>query len=147
MVYNIYINSKKYKPIKSVINTIKLIKVSNIPDNFLLHIDIGNKSLIEWVTDSKYIIFSELVRYSEKLIKNDLEYINAIMISNLSDNIVFVIKYEHVAKTLDKAMDYFLRIEEYEQCSKIRDLLILIRNKNKSIGSDERKLKKANSKN
>jgi hypothetical protein len=146
-VYNIYINSKKYKPIKSVINTIKLIKVSNIPDNFLLHIDIGNKSLIEWVTDSKYIIFSELVRYSEKLIKNDLEYINAIMISNLSDNIVFVIKYEHVAKTLDKAMDYFLRIEEYEQCSKIRDLLILIRNKNKSIGSDERKLKKANSKN
>lgn len=146
-MYNIYINSKKYKPIKSVINTIKLIKVSNIPDNFLLHIDIGNKSLIEWVTDSKYIIFSELVRYSEKLIKNDLEYINAIMISNLSDNIVFVIKYEHVAKTLDKAMDYFLRIEEYEQCSKIRDLLILIRNKNKSIGSDERKLKKANSKN
>ena len=124
-----------------------MIKVSNIPDNFLLHIDIGNKSLIEWVTDSKYIIFSELVRYSEKLIKNDLEYINAIMISNLSDNIVFVIKYEHVAKTLDKAMDYFLRIEEYEQCSKIRDLLILIRNKNKSIGSDERKLKKANSKN
>jgi len=146
-VYNIYINSKKYKPIKSVINTIKLIKVSNIPDNFLLHIDIGNKSLIEWVIDSKYIIFSELVRYSEKLIKNDLEYINAIMISNLSDNIVFIIKHEHVAKTLDKAMDYFLRIEEYEQCSKIRDLLILIRNKNKSIGSDERKLKKANSQN
>jgi hypothetical protein len=146
-VYNIYINSKKYKPIKSVINIIKLSKVSNIPDNFLLHIDIGNKSLIEWVIDSKYIIFSELVRYSEKLIKNDLEYINAIMISNLSDNIVFVIKYEYVAKTLDKAMDYFLRIEEYEQCSKIRDLLILIRNKNKSIGSDERKLKKANSQN
>lgn len=146
-MYNIYINSKKYKPIKSVINTIKLIKVSNIPDNFLLHIDIGNKSLIEWVIDSKYIIFSELVRYSEKLIKNDLEYINAIMISNLSDNIVFIIKHEHVAKTLDKAMDYFLRIEEYEQCSKIRDLLILIRNKNKSIGSDERKLKKANSQN
>jgi hypothetical protein len=124
-----------------------LSKVSNIPDNFLLHIDIGNKSLIEWVIDSKYIIFSELVRYSEKLIKNDLEYINAIMISNLSDNIVFIIKHEHVAKTLDKAMDYFLRIEEYEQCSKIRDLLILIRNKNKSIGSDERKLKKANSQN
>ena len=124
-----------------------MIKASNIPDNFLLHIDIGNKSLIEWIIDNRYIIFSELIRYSEKLIKADLDYINAIMVSNLSDNIVFIIKREYVINTLDKAMDYFLRIEEYEQCSKIRDLLILIRNKNKSIGSDERKLKKTNSEN
>lgn len=124
-----------------------MIKAPNISDNFLLHIDIGNKSLIEWVTDNKYIIFSELIRYSEKLIKSDLDYINAIIISNLSDNIVFIIKHEYMIGTLDKAMDYFLRMEEYEQCSKIRDLLILIRNKNKSIGSDERKLKKANSQN
>ena len=124
-----------------------MIKASNIPDNFLLHIDIGNKSLIEWIIDNRYIIFSELIRYSEKLIKGDLDYINAIMVSNLSDNIVFIIKREYVINTLDKAMDYFLRIEEYEQCSKIRDLLILIRNKNKSIGSDERKLKKTNSEN
>ena len=106
-----------------------MIKASNIPDNFLLHIDIGNKSLIEWIIDNRYIIFSELIRYSEKLIKGDLEYINAIMVSNLSDNIVFIIKRQYVINTLDKAMDYFLRIEEYEQCSKIRDLLILIRNK------------------
>ena len=124
-----------------------MIKASNIPDNFLLHIDIGNKSLIEWIIDNRYIIFSELIRYSEKLIKADLDYINAIMVSNLSDNIVFIIKREYVINTLDKAMDYFLRIEEYEQCSKIRDLLILIRNKNKSIGSDERNLKKTNSQN
>ena len=124
-----------------------MIKASNIPDNFLLHIDIGNKSLIEWIIDNRYIIFSELIRYSEKLIKADLDYINAIMVSNLSDNIVFIIKREYVINTLDKAMDYFLRIEEYEQCSKIRDLLILIGNKNKSIGSDERKLKKTNSEN
>ena len=124
-----------------------MIKASNIPDNFLLHIDIGNKSLIEWIIDNRYIIFSELIRYSEKLIKGDLDYINAIMVSNLSDNIVFIIKREYVINTLDKAMDYFLRIEEYEQCSKIRDLLILIGNKNKSIGSDERKLKKTNSEN
>ena len=124
-----------------------MIKASNIPDNFLLHIDIGNKSLIDWIIDNRYIIFSELIRYSEKLIKADLDYINAIMVSNLSDNIVFIIKREYVINTLDKAMDYFLRIEEYEQCSKIRDLLILIGNKNKSIGSDERKLKKTNSEN
>lgn len=124
-----------------------MIKASNIPDNFLLHIDIGNKSLAEWIIDNRYIIFSELIRYSEKLIKADLDYINAIMVSNLSDNIVFIIKREYVINTLDKAMNYFLRIEEYEQCSKIRDLLILIRNKNKSIGTHERKLKKTNSEN
>lgn len=124
-----------------------MIKESNIQNNFLLHIDIGNKSLIEWVTDNKYIIFSELIRYSEKLVKADLDYIDAIMISNLSDNIVFVIKHTHVINTLNKAMDYFLQLEEYEQCSKIRDLLILIRNKNKSIGRDERTLKKTNSQN
>lgn len=124
-----------------------MIKQPIIQNNFLLHIDIGNKSLIEWVMDNKYIIFSELIRYSEKLVKDDLDYINAIMISNLSDNIVFVIKHNHIVNTLNKAMDYFLQLEEYEQCSKIRDLLILIRNKNKSIGSNERSLKKTNSQN
>jgi len=45
------------------------------------------------------------------------------MVSNLSDNIVFIIKKDNVKLTLDKAMDYFLEIEEYEKCSEIRDLL------------------------
>jgi hypothetical protein len=72
---------------------------------------------------NQYVIFSELIRYSKKLIKENLNVIQAIMVSNLSDNIVFIIKKDNVKLTLDKAMDYFLEIEEYEKCSEIRDLL------------------------
>jgi len=41
-------------------------------------------------------------------------------------------------------MEYFLEIEEYEQCGKIRDLLILISNRNKSIKKNGREPKKTN---
>jgi len=92
----------------------------------LLHIDLGNQSLQSWLKDNKYIVFSELVRFSEKLIKNNMDSIQAIMVSNLSDNVVFIIKKENVNITLDKAMEYFLSIEEYEQCSKIRDIQTLL---------------------
>lgn len=92
----------------------------------ILHIDLGNQSLYEWVKDNNYIIFSELIRYSEKLIKEDLQEVQALMISNLIDNIVFLITKRDVEITLQKALDYFLSIEEYEQCVKIRNLFILI---------------------
>jgi hypothetical protein len=101
----------------------------------LLHIDIGNQSLVSWANSNKYIIHSELIRYCEKLILGEFEVIEAIMISNLADN---------VADTLDKAMEYFLEIEEYEQCAKIQNLLILISNRNKSIKNDGRAIKKTN---
>jgi len=80
------------------------------------------------VRTNRYIIFSELVRYAERLIKENLDTIQAIMVSNLSDNIVFILKKESAKLTLDKSMEYFLSIEEYEQCAKIRDLYILIEN-------------------
>ena len=41
-------------------------------------------------------------------------------------------------------MKYFLEIEEYEQCAKIQNLLILISNRNKSIKNDGRAIKKTN---
>jgi hypothetical protein len=94
----------------------------------LLHIDLGNQSLSNWLRENKYIIFSELVRYSEKLIKLGLESIQAIMVSNLSDNVVFIIQRKDLQFTLDKAMDYFLSMEEYEKCAEIRNLYILIEN-------------------
>ena len=94
---------------------------SNNP--MILHIDLGNQSLQSWLKENRYIIYSELVRFSEKLIKNKMDLIQAIMVSNSSDNIVFIIKKDNVKLTLDKAMDYFLEIEEYEKCSEIRDLL------------------------
>jgi hypothetical protein len=92
----------------------------------ILHIDLGNQSLSSWLKENKYIIHSELIRYSEKLIKEKLESVQAIMVSNLSDNIVFLVKKENIEVTLERAMEYFLSIEEYEQCSKIRDLQKLL---------------------
>lgn len=89
----------------------------------ILHIDLGNQSLQSWLKENRYIIYSELVRFAEKLIKNKLDFIQAVMISNLSDNVVFIIKKENVNLTLEKAMNYFLSIEEYEKCAKIRDLI------------------------
>jgi len=94
----------------------------------IFHIDLGNQSLSNWLKDNRYVIYSELVRYSEKLINERLELVQAILVSNLADNIVFIIKQDNVELTLNKAMEYFLSIEEYEQCAKIRNLFILIEN-------------------
>ena len=79
----------------------------------ILHIDLGNQSLSNWLKDNRYVIYSELVRYSEKLINERLELVQAILVSNLSDNIVFIIKKDNVELTLNKAMEYFLSVEEY----------------------------------
>ena len=94
----------------------------------ILHIDLENQSVNSWLEENRYIIFSELVRYSRKLLTEDLDNVQAIMVSNLSDNIVFVLKRNNINITLNKAMDYFMSIEEYEKCAEIRDLNILIQN-------------------
>ena len=94
----------------------------------ILHIELGDQSLTNWLSENKYIIYSELIRYCEKLLKNNLKEIQAIMVSNLYDNIVFIIKRDNVKLTLDKAMEYFLSIEEFEKCAEIRNLNILIQN-------------------
>jgi hypothetical protein len=94
----------------------------------ILHIDLQNQSLTDWLKQNQYIIFSELIRYSKKLLKENLTFIQAIMVSNVYDNIVFIIKRDNVKLTLDKAMDFFMDIEEYEKCVEIRDLYILIEN-------------------
>ena len=113
----------------------------------ILHIDLGNESVTEWLIENQYVIFSELIRYSKKLLKENLSFIQAIMVSNLSDNIVFIIKRDNVKLTLDKAMEYFMDMEEYEKCAEIRDLDILIQNlENEATNikvskSNQRKLK------
>jgi hypothetical protein len=96
----------------------------------ILHIDLGNQSLTNWIRDNKYIIYSELIRFTEKLYTDSLDSIQAIMVSNLADNIVFVVKRDDTTTTIQKAMDYFLSIEDYEKCAKIRDLQILIEKSN-----------------
>ena len=94
----------------------------------ILHIDLGNQSLTNWLSENKYIVYSELIRYCDKLLKDNLKEVQAIMVSNLSDNIVFIIKRDNVKLTLNKAMDFFMDIEEYEKCAEIRNLYILIEN-------------------
>jgi hypothetical protein len=94
----------------------------------ILHIELGNQHLSKWLKENRYIIYSELIRYSEKLIKEKIQIIQAIIVSNLYDNIVFIIKRDNVKLTLDKAMEYFLSIEEFEKCAEIRNLNILIQN-------------------
>jgi len=88
----------------------------------ILHIDLGNQSLHSWLKSNKYIIFSEIVRYAERLVNDELDMLQAILVSNLADNVVFIIKRDELELTLNKAMEYFLSIEEYEQCAKIRNL-------------------------
>lgn len=88
----------------------------------ILHIDLGNQSLSHWLRDNKYIIYSELLRFARKLLEDKLDTLQSIMVSNLSDNIVFVLKRKNINITLDKAMEYFMEIEEYEKCAEIRDL-------------------------
>ena len=113
----------------------------------ILHIDLGNQSLTNWLRDNKYVIYSELIRFSEMLVKQNLEQIQAIMVSNLADNIVFVIKKQNIDITLNKAMNFFLQEEDYEKCAQIRDLQILIEKiNNESTNNETRKRTKRNAK-
>jgi hypothetical protein len=94
----------------------------------ILHIDLENQSVNSWLEENRYIIFSELLRYSKKLLSENLDDVQAIMVSNHYDNLVFILKKENIKLTLDKAMEYFMDVEEYEKCAEIRDLYILIEN-------------------
>lgn len=89
----------------------------------ILHIDLKNQSVYSWLKQNRYVIFSEIIRYSSKMIEDDIKVVQAIIISNSYDNIVFILKKENIKNSLQKAMEYFLEIEEYEKCSEIRDLL------------------------
>ncbi len=101
----------------------------------ILHIDLENQSVNGWLEENRYIIFSELVRYSKKLLTEDLDNVQAIMVSNHYDNLVFILKRENLKLTLDKAMEYFMEMEEYEKCAEIRDLDILIQNLENEAGN------------
>ena len=113
----------------------------------ILHIDLQNQSVNGWLEENRYIIFSELVRYAKKLLTEKLDNVQAIMVSNYYDNLVFILKKENLKLTLEKAMEYFMDIEEYEKCAQIRDLDILIQNlENEATNikvskSNQRKLK------
>lgn len=115
----------------------------------ILHIELDGESISTWLRDNRYIIYSELIRYSEKLLTEDLQSIQAIMVSNEYDNLVFVLKKKNLNLTLNKCMEYFMEIEEYEKCAQIRNLYILIQNlENETINTknsrSNKKLSKRN---
>ena len=113
----------------------------------ILHIELGDYPIANWLKNNKYVIFSELIRFSKKLIEEKLETVQAIMVSNKMDNIVFILRKENLKETLKKGMDYFTQIEEYEKCAEIRDLNILIENlKNESKDIKNNKSNKRQSK-
>ncbi len=101
----------------------------------ILHIDLENQSVNDWLEENRYIIFSELIRYAKKLLTEKLDNVQAIMISNYYDNLVFILKRENLKLTLEKAMEYFMDMEEYEKCAEIRDLDILIQNLENETGN------------
>jgi hypothetical protein len=101
----------------------------------ILHIDLENQSVNDWLEENRYIIFSELIRYAKKLLNEKLDNVQAIMISNYYDNLVFILKRENLKLTLEKAMEYFMDMEEYEKCAEIRDLDILIQNLENETGN------------
>lgn len=112
-----------------------------------LHIELGNQSLAIWMRENKYIIHSELVRFSEILLTSDIEQLQAVIVSNFTDNVIFLIDKTTVALTLQTAMNYFLSIEEFEICAKIRDLQILIEKiKNEGGNTKDSKQSKRKSK-
>jgi hypothetical protein len=109
----------------------------------ILHIELGDYPIASWLKNNKYFVFSELIRFSKKLIEENLEILQAILISNDNDNIVFILRKESLDTTLEKALSYFMQIEEYEKCAEIRDLNILIQ-KNKNNESKNTKNSKSN---
>ena len=109
----------------------------------ILHIDLGDYPVTSWLKNNRYVIFSELIRYCRKMLELNLTSLQAIMVSNVNDNIVFIIKDENIELILKKALSYFMEIEEYEKCAEIRDLNILIQ-KNKDDESKSIKIDKSN---
>ena len=109
----------------------------------ILHIDLGDYPVTNWLKNNRYVIFSELLRYCRKMLELKLTSLQAIMVSNVNDNIVFIIKDENIELILEKALSYFMEIEEYEKCAEIRDLNILIQ-KNKDDESKSIEINKSN---
>lgn len=115
----------------------------------ILHIELGDYPIASWLKNNKYVVFSEILRYTRKMIEQKVETMQAILISNNTDNIVFILKRESIKLTLSKAMDFFMEKEEYEKCAEIRDLNILIQKYkiNESKNTETSKPNKRQSKN
>jgi hypothetical protein len=99
----------------------------------VLTVHIGRHDIFEWTMGKgKDILMPELLVGCEELLYNDLDEVHCLRVeTEIRGNqkaFDFSVKSEGVYDTLDKIMQWALDNEEYETCSRVRDLLDYINN-------------------
>jgi hypothetical protein len=100
----------------------------------ILTVHIGKIDIWEWaIGGGKDILMPELLVGCEELLYNDLDEVKCLRVEaeirGKQKAFDFSVKSEGVQDTLDKIMKWGLENEEYESCSRVRDLLDYINNK------------------
>lgn len=94
----------------------------------ILTVHIGKIDIFEWaIGGGKDILMPELLVGCEELLYNDLDEVMCLRVeADIRGDkraFDFSVKAEGVHDTLDKIMKWALENEEYETCSRVRDLL------------------------
>lgn len=93
---------------------------------FTVHI--GKNDIYEWTMGiGKETLMPELLVGCEELLYNDLEEVKCLRVESLirgkQKAFDFSVKKEGVGDTLDKIMQWALENEEYETCSRVKNLM------------------------
>lgn len=94
----------------------------------ILTVHIGKIDIFEWTMGTgKHILMPELLVGCEELLYNDLDEVRCLRVEaeirGKQKAFDFSVKAEGVHDTLDKIMQWALENEEYETCSRVRDLI------------------------
>jgi hypothetical protein len=94
----------------------------------ILTVHIGKIDIFEWsIGNGKDILMPELLVGCEELLYNDLDEVRCLRVEadirGIKKAFDFSVKAEGVHDTLNKIMQWALDIEDYETCSRVRDLL------------------------
>lgn len=94
----------------------------------ILTVHIGKIDIFEWTMGTgKDILMPELLVGCEELLYNDLDEVRCLRVEaeirGKQKAFDFSVKAEGVHDTLDKIMQWALENEEYETCSRVRDLI------------------------
>jgi len=75
----------------------------------------------EELKSKKHKVYKSLVDGVTEAIKSDKEEIKLCEVKN--SNIYITVEKQEWKNSLDSALQYYINTEEYEQCSKIKDLI------------------------
>jgi hypothetical protein len=94
----------------------------------ILTVHIGKIDIFEWtIGTGKDILMPELLVGCEELLYNDLDEVRCLRVEaeirGKQKAFDFSVKAEGVHDTLEKIMQWALENEEYETCSRVRDLI------------------------